>query len=78
STIEIALDGDAAGRRSYTWTATPASTNKNPLAIAQSCPSATTFSLPYNSNGGVGKQTLEVVAPYGSGGGNATYHFEKD
>jgi hypothetical protein len=80
SAIQLALDGDATGRKSFSWTATPASTNKSPLAIDQSCPSATSFSLPYNASNGSGlaKQSFEIEAPYGTSGGTATYHFEKN
>jgi hypothetical protein len=79
SDLELALDGDMTGRKSYSWSATPASSNKSPLSIDQSCPTTTTFSLPYSTtNGSAAKQTIEIEAPYGTDGANAIYHFEKD
>jgi hypothetical protein len=79
SNFELALDGDMTGRKSYSWTATPAKGNKSPLGIEQSCPSTATFSLPYNivTSSALNKQAIEIEAPYGTAGANAVYHFEK-
>jgi hypothetical protein len=78
SHLELALDGDMTGRKSYSWNATPAKGNKTPLAIDQTCPSTNTFSLPYNvvTSSALGKAAFEIEAPYGSAGANAIYHFE--
>jgi hypothetical protein len=78
--LELALDGDMTGRKSFSWSATPAKGNKSPLAIDQTCPSDSSFSLPYNVVAGsaVAKDAIEIEAPYGSAGAVALYHFEKN
>jgi hypothetical protein len=79
SDLELALDGDMTGRKSYSWSATPASGNKSPLSIDQSCPTTTTFSLPYTvTAGSAAAKAIEIEAPYGTDGATAIYHFEKD
>lgn len=80
SDLELALDGDMTGRKSYSWSATPASTNKSPLSIDQSCPTTSTFTLPYGIpiSSGSSKPAIEIEAPYGTSGGNAIYHFEQE
>ncbi len=80
SDLQLALDGDMTGRKSFSWSATPAKGSKSPLAIDETCPSATSFSLPYNVIAGsaIGKDAIEFEAPYGSAGAIALYHFEKN
>ncbi|MEO7112090.1 MAG: hypothetical protein ABI183_16725, partial [Polyangiaceae bacterium] len=78
SDLELALDGDMTGRRSFSWNATPTKSSKSPLAIDQTCSSAASFSLPYNvvNSSALGKAAFEIEAPYGSAGASAVYHFE--
>jgi hypothetical protein len=79
--VDLALNPAGTGRKSYNWVVTPAATNKSPLSIDESCPLTTTFSFPYSSfvspSTAGSKQVFEFVAPYGSAGGTALYHFEK-
>jgi hypothetical protein len=82
--VDLAINADDTGRRSRTWIVTPAATNKSPMAVDQSCPTTTTTSLPYSSfvsaatGGGAGTQVFEFVDAYGTAGGTALYHFEKN
>ena len=75
----IALNPDNKGRRSFNWTITPATGNKSPLTVDELCPATTTTVKPYASFvNGAGKQVFEYVGEYGTSGGRALYHYEKN
>jgi hypothetical protein len=77
----LALDADAKGRKSYDWTITPTAANKSPLTVDQSCPTTATTAKPYSSFVGTGAaatQVFEIIDDYGTAGGRAIFHFEKD
>lgn len=77
----LALNADGTRRKSYNWSATPAAGNRSPLAIDQSCPTVATSSKPYSSfvsTGAAAVQVFEIIDDYGTAGGRAIYHFEKN
>ncbi len=77
----LALEADGARRRSFSWSITPAAGNKSPLAVDQSCPTVATTNKPYSSfvsTGAAAVQVFEIIDDYGTAGGRAIYHFEKN